>query len=116
MFKDCAFDIEDFGNGVLLVRSAPQYLDESDIVDSVLEMAQHIAENKKDILSDKMDWIYHNVSCRAAIKAGNKSFDKELIEIAKIVESDPNIRYCPHGRPTSIVITKYEIEKQFGRM
>ena len=116
MFKDCAFDIEDFGNGVLLVRSAPQYLDESDIVDSVLEMAQHIAENKKDILSEKMDWIYHNVSCRAAIKAGNKSFDKELIEIAKIVESDPNIRYCPHGRPTSIVITKYEIEKQFGRM
>ncbi len=116
MFKDCAFDVDDFGNGVLLVRSAPQYLDESDIVDSVLEMAQHIAENKKDILSEKMDWIYHNVACRAAIKAGNKSFDKELIEIAKIVESDPNIRYCPHGRPTSIVITKYEIEKQFGRM
>lgn len=116
MFKDCAFDVEDFGNGVLLVRSAPQYLDESDIKDSVLEMAQHIAESKKDILSEKMDWIYHNVACRAAIKAGNKSIDKELIEIAKIVESDPNIRYCPHGRPTSIVISKYEIEKQFGRM
>ncbi len=116
MFKDCAFDVEDFGNGVLLVRSAPQYLDESDIVDSVLEMAQHIAENKKDILSEKMDWIYHNVACRAAIKAGNKSLDRELIEIAKAVEIDPSLRYCPHGRPTSIVVSKYEIEKQFGRM
>lgn len=116
MFRECAFDVDDFGNGVLLVRSAPQYLDESDIVDAVVEMAQHIAENKKDIRSEKMDWIYHNVACRAAIKAGNKSIDKELIEIAKLVETDPKIRYCPHGRPTSIVITKHEIEKQFGRV
>ncbi len=116
MFKECAFDVDDFGNGVLLVRSAPQYLDESDIADAVMEMAQHIAENKKDIRSEKMDWIYHNVACRAAIKAGNKSIDKELIEIAKLVETDPDIRYCPHGRPTSIVITKHEIEKQFGRV
>lgn len=116
MFRECAFDFDDFGNGVLLVRSAPQYLDESDIVDAVEEMAQHIAENKKDIRSEKMDWIYHNVACRAAIKAGNKSIDKELIEIAKLVVTDPNIRYCPHGRPTSIVISKHEIEKQFGRV
>lgn len=116
MFRECAFDVDDFGNGVLLVRSAPQYLDESDIVDAVEEMAQHIAENKKDIRSEKMDWIYHNVACRAAIKAGNKSIDKELIEIAKLVVTDPNIRYCPHGRPTSIVISKHEIEKQFGRV
>lgn len=116
MFRECAFDVDDFGNGVLLVRSAPQYLDEGDIVDAVVEMAQHIAENKKDIRSEKMDWIYHNVACRAAIKAGNKSIDKELIEIAKLVETDSNIRYCPHGRPTSIVISKREIEKQFGRV
>ena len=116
MFKECAFDAEDFGNGVLIIRSAPSYLDESDIADSVTEMAQHIAENKKDIRSEKMDWIYHNVACRAAIKAGNDSTEKELIEIAKIVDSDPNIRYCPHGRPTCIVISKYEIEKNFGRV
>ncbi len=116
MFKQCSFEVEDFGNGVLLVRGAPVYLDESDIADSVTEMAQHIAENKKDILSDKMDWIYHNIACRAAIKAGNKSTEQELIEIAKIVDSDPNIRYCPHGRPTGIVISKYEIEKNFGRV
>lgn len=116
MFKECAFDVEDFGNGVLIVRSAPQYLDESDIVDSVIEMSAHIAENKKDIRSEKMDWIYHNVACRAAIKAGNKSLDKELIGIANLIETDPALRYCPHGRPTSIVISKHEIEKQFGRV
>lgn len=116
LFRKSAFDIEDFGNGVLLVRGAPQYLDESDIVDSVAEMAAHIAENKKEIESEKMDWIYHNVACRAAIKAGNKSTDRELIEIAKTVDSDPALRYCPHGRPTCITISKHEIEKQFGRV
>lgn len=116
MFRECAFEVEDFGSGVVIVRSAPQYLDESDIVDSVIEMAAHIAENKKDIKSEKMDWIYHNVSCRAAIKAGNKSTPEELINIAQQVLSDPSLRYCPHGRPTSIVISKHEIEKQFGRV
>lgn len=116
MFKNFAFEVEDFGNGVLLVRGAPQYLDESDIADSVAEMAAHIAENKKEIESGKMDWIYHNVACRAAIKAGNISTDRELIEIAKMADSDPALRYCPHGRPTCITISKREIEKQFGRV
>ena len=56
------------------------------------------------------------MACRAAIKAGNKSLDKELIGIANLIETDPALRYCPHGRPTSIVISKHEIEKQFGRV
>ena len=73
-------------------------------------------ENKKDILSEKMDWIYHNISCRAAIKAGNISSDRELIDIARKLENDSSLKYCPHGRPLCVVIKKYEIEKQFGRV
>ena len=49
------------------------------------------------------------------VKAGNKSTPKELIDIASKVFSDDKIRYCPHGRPVCIEISKYEIEKQFGR-
>ncbi len=116
VFTESGFDVEDFGNGVVLVRSAPQYLEKEDIELTVLEMAGYLSENKKDIRSEQMDWIYHNVSCRAAIKAGNISSDRELIDIARKVESDPSLRYCPHGRPLCIVISKYEIEKQFGRV
>lgn len=116
MFKDAGFDVEDFGNGVLLVRSAPQYLEKEDIEQTVIEMAGYLTDNKKNIRTEQMDWIYHNVSCRAAIKAGNISTDAELIDIAKKVESDETLRYCPHGRPLCIVISKYEIEKQFGRV
>lgn len=116
MFRECAFEVEDFGNGTIIVRSAPQYLDLSDIEQSVIEMASYIAENKTDIRSEKMDWIYHNVACRAAIKGGNISTKEELIDIANKLDNDPTLRYCPHGRPVCVVMTKYELEKQFGRV
>lgn len=115
MFRECAFEIEDFGNGSVLVRSAPQYLSFSDIEASVIEMASYISQNKSDIRSEKMDWIYHNISCRAAIKGGNISKREELIDIANKLDDDPTLRYCPHGRPVCIVLSKYELEKQFGR-
>lgn len=116
MFKECAFDVDDFGNGSLIVRAAPQYLDIEDIESSVIEMSGYIAQNKKDIRSEKMDWIYHNIACRAAIKGGNVSTDKELMDIANKLDDDPTLRYCPHGRPVCVVMSKYELEKQFGRV
>lgn len=116
MFAECSFDVEDFGNGTLLVRSAPQYLAATEIADCITEMSGYIASGKKDIYTEKIDWFYHNVSCRSAIKAGNKSTVQELMDIAWTLEKNPQIKYCPHGRPICIVMTKYEIEKQFGRL
>ena len=116
MFKECAFDLEDFGNSTVIVRSIPQYLDASDVNDCIIEMADYISMGKNDIFTEKMDWFYHNVACRSAIKAGNKSSPQELIDIVKKLEENPQIKYCPHGRPVCIVMTKNEIEKQFGRV
>lgn len=86
MFAKCSFDVEDFGNGTLLVRSAPQYLAATEIADCITEMSGYIASGKKDIYTEKMDWFYHNVSCRSAIKAGNKSTVQELMDIAWTLE------------------------------
>ena len=116
VFLEAGFEVEDFGNGMILVRSAPQYLENEDIEQTVIEMSGYLTENKTDIRTEQMDWIYHNVSCRAAIKAGNISTDRELIDIARRLENDDSLRYCPHGRPLCIVLSKYEIEKQFGRV
>ena len=115
MFSEVGFEVENFGNGTIIVRSAPSYLRNDDISDTVVEICGHIADNRKEIISEHMEWVYHNIACRSAIKAGNKSTPKELIEIANRVFSDDKIRYCPHGRPVCIEISKYEIEKQFGR-
>ncbi len=116
MFSECAFDVEDFGNSTVIIRSAPQYLEAADISDCITEMADYISMGKNDIFTEKMDWFYHNVACRSAIKAGNKSTPQELIDIVKKLEENPQIKYCPHGRPVCIVMTKSEIEKQFGRV
>ena len=116
MLNEVGFEVEDFGNGVVLVRSTPQYLDKEDVEQSIIEMAGYLSENRKNIRTEQMDWIYHNVACRAAIKAGNVSTDMELVDIAKKLESDETLKFCPHGRPLTITIKKREIEKMFGRV
>ena len=115
MFSDCSFDVEDFGNSTVIVRSAPQYIDAAEISDCITEMAGYIAQGKTDIYTEKMDWFYANVACRSAVKAGNKNSAAELIELIKTLENNPQIRYCPHGRPICITMKKSEIENQFGR-
>lgn len=116
MFAECSFDVDDFGNSTVIVRSAPQYIEASEIPDCITEMADYISKGKNDIYTEKMEWFYHNVACRSAVKAGNKSTPQELIELVKKLEGNPQIRYCPHGRPICIVMKKSEIEKQFGRV
>ena len=115
VFREAGFDIDEFGSGSIIVRSAPQYLPLEDIEPSVIEMAGYLSEHKKEIRSEKMEWIYANVSCRAAIKGGNKNTEQELIALAKQVE-DEDIRHCPHGRPVCIVLKKHELERMFGRV
>ena len=115
VFREAGFDIDEFGSGSIIVRSAPQYLPLEDIEPSVIEMAGYLSEHKKEIRSEKMEWIYANVSCRAAIKGGNNSTEQELIALAKQVE-DEDIRHCPHGRPVCIVLKKHELERMFGRV
>ena len=116
MFADCGFEVEDFGNSTVIVRCSPQYIPAAEICDCITEMADYIAQGKNDIFTEKMEWFYCNVACRSAIKAGNKSTPEELIGIVKHLEEHPEIKYCPHGRPICIVLTKGEIEKQFGRV
>lgn len=73
-------------------------------------------KNRRDITNEHLDWIYHNVACRSAIKAGDNNSDAELLALAKQVVSDNEVRFCPHGRPVMIELSKYELEKQFGRV
>lgn len=116
LFSEAGFEIDDFGSGTVIVRSSPLYLEHDDISDAIIEMAGYILENKENISTKYMDWLYHNIACRAAIKSGDKSNKDELIALIKKLDENPELRHCPHGRPILINITKKEIEKQFGRM
>ena len=110
------FDIEDFGNGTVIIRSCPMDLDNQEIAPLISEIAEYLTKNRRDITNEHLDWIYHNVACRSAIKAGDDNFEAELLALAKQVVNDNGVRFCPHGRPVMIEISKYELEKQFGRV
>ncbi len=116
IISKAGFDIEDFGNGTVIVRSCPMDLDSCEISSLIGELAEHIMKNRRDISPEHLDWIYHNVACRSAIKAGDTNSEAELLALAKQVVNDNDVRFCPHGRPVMIEISKYELEKQFGRV
>jgi DNA mismatch repair protein MutL len=116
LFLESGFELDDFGEGTILVRTAPLLLDGSDIGSTVLEMAGYLCSHKTDLSTEHMDWIYHNVACRAAIKAGNQTSNEELLRLVLELEDHPELHYCPHGRPISIVLRKKDLEKQFGRI
>lgn len=115
LYKQCGFLVEDFGESTVIVRECPSMLDGEDIEDLICETAAKLLEGKTDITPEQMDWIFHSTSCRAAVKAGDYTSPYERELFVKKLLSMPNIRYCPHGRPVMIKMTKYEIEKQFGR-
>ena len=110
------FEVQDFGNGTVIVRSCPMDLDNQEIAPLISEIAEYLTKNRRDIANEHLDWIYHNVACRSAIKAGDSNSDAELLALAKQVVNDSEVRFCPHGRPVMIELSKYELEKQFGRV
>ncbi len=115
IFVDAGFELEDFGNYSVIVRSIPGYLDDSQVKDTIIEMAGYVIQNKKNVECEYLDWLYQNIACRAAIKAGNTTKIDEIIALLKEIKSeDP--KYCPHGRPISITFKKHDIEKKFGRV
>lgn len=116
VFAGAGFEVEDFGGGTVLVRTAPLNLNGADIESSVLEMAGYLEQNKTDVTTEHMDWLYHNIACRAAIKGGNASKREELIALAERLEENPEVRYCPHGRPIYVMLKKKTLEKEFGRI
>ncbi len=116
LVNESGFDVEDFGNGCVIVRECPMELSADDVDEVISEIAGRFVEKKQDVAFEKMDWIFHSVACRSAIKAGNFTSRLEMERFAKQLLSMPDIRYCPHGRPVLIEMTQRELEKNFGRV
>ena len=116
LYTKCGFFIEDFGNSTVIVRECPSILDGEDVAGLIEETAEKLLDGKTDITPDKLDWILHSASCRAAVKAGDYTSRYEMEIFVKKLLANPDIRYCPHGRPVMIKLSRYDIEKQFGRV
>lgn len=115
IFENVGFLIEDFGNKTIIVREIPNILDDVDIVEIINEIINNVIENKNNVTPHIIEKIYFTFACKAAIKAGDKNNDLELIELIKLLEENKNLKNCPHGRPISFELNKKNIERQFLR-
>jgi len=107
------FDVEELG-GSIAVRQAPFDVDLGQIEETLAEIAGKLLSGARVDPDCARDEVLHTMACKAAIKGGWHTSEKELERVAKAVMSG-EVKYCPHGRPVAIELTKKELEKQFKR-
>lgn len=115
LLQKAGFDVSDFGPGLIAVREVPVMLIEEDVASLLSEIAGRLLD-KSDPTPEKLAWIYKNMACRAAVKAGDNTPPAEQEKFIEYVLSHRDVRYCPHGRPILIEMTRPELEKTFGRI
>ena len=115
LLEELGFEIDEFGENTLLVRQVPMDLDESQIADTLMEMADDLLSGRSADTDTVRDDLLHTMACKAAIKAGWKTDEKELLALVKEVMAREELKYCPHGRPICITLSKKMLEKQFKR-
>ena len=114
-FEKLGFEIEESGVKSVLVRCVPMTLGNRDVKDVIFEAAGKLAQGMTDFTPEFIDWLYHSVSCRAAIKGGEHTDASFLKVIAQTVLTNDSIRRCPHGRPIVVEMGSDEIKRRFGR-
>ncbi len=104
------FETEPFGDNALIIRGVP-----ADTQGSEIALAEELLERLSEGGEGLSDKVYHTIACKAAIKAGWKTESEELRALAeKVLRGE--VRYCPHGRPVSAVLTRAELDKFFSRI
>lgn len=115
LLENSGYVIDDFGSGCIVIRECPVMLIDEDIKAVIEEIAGHLLSSNAPV-PEKLDWIFHNTACRAAIKGGDDTSAYELEKFVEKLLNSPEIRYCPHGRPVMIEMSRNDLEKQFGRI
>ncbi|MBQ9986246.1 MAG: DNA mismatch repair endonuclease MutL [Oscillospiraceae bacterium] len=109
------FEVDDFGNGSVVVSAVPDGIDAHDALSVLDGFAETLKSGARIELPEILSETMYSVACKAAIKAGQKNSPEELLALAERVLLEDDIRYCPHGRPVMIEYTKNELEKKFKR-
>ena len=115
MLQELGFEIEEFGDNTVLLRQIPMDLDAENAADAVETLAADLLRGRREKADTVRDEILHTVACKAAIKAGWVNDEKELLVLVKQVMAREDLKYCPHGRPICISLSKKQLEKQFKR-
>ena len=115
MIQELGFEVEEFGENTLLLRQIPMDLGPEDAPQALEALAEDLLNGRRSTKDTVRDQLLHTVACKAAIKAGWKNDEKELLAVVKAVMSREDLKYCPHGRPICVSLSKKQLEKQFKR-
>ncbi len=112
LLRRLGFELEDFGQEDVIVRGVPDILDPAQVVPALEEICEKLRSGSRDLA---WDGALQTISCKAAVKAGWDTDPRELqVLVDKVVSGE--IKYCPHGRPVAVALTRKELDKQFKRI
>ena len=115
LLEELGFEIEEFGENTLLLRQIPMDLSPEAAAEAIETLADDLLSGRRESRDTVRDTLLHTVACKAAIKAGWKNDEKELLAVAEAVMAREELKYCPHGRPICVSLSKKQLEKQFKR-
>lgn len=115
LLEQLGFEIDEFGDNTVLLRQIPMDLSPEDAAEAAEAIAADLMNGRKESATTVRDEVLHTVACKAAIKAGWQTNEKELLALVNQVMEQENLKYCPHGRPICISLSKKQLEKQFKR-
>ena len=115
MLCELGFEIDEFGDNTILLRQIPMDLSPEDAADVLDALAVDLLNGRREKNTNVRDEMLHTVACKAAIKAGWYTAEQELLALVKQVMAREDLKYCPHGRPICITLSKKQLEKQFKR-
>ena len=116
LLENAVLEIADFGGNTVVLRAVPADVEPQNAESLLVEIANKLLKGGHDALNEHTEWVLHSISCRAAIKAGDKSSPQELLALAEKILSGEVPPFCPHGRPCVLKLTRKDLEKQFGRI
>ena len=114
LLEELGLEAEDFGGGALLVRRLPEGVGPGDCAALLEDTAEALRLGRRPGSLGQRDEVLASMACKAAVKAGMDTDPRELIPVVEAVLSG-RVKYCPHGRPVSLVLTRAQLDRNFKR-
>lgn len=115
MFEQAGFSLEEFGDNTIKLTGVPTVCIDLDTKELFLETLDEINTVARTAKQEKEEKFIATVACKAAVKANMALTEQEVDSLMEKLLELPNPFTCPHGRPTAIKMTKYDIERKFAR-
>ena len=115
VLAELGFTLEPFGRNDYILRGVPAQLDAADALPALEEICAQLRHGARMDAQSVRDEVLKTVACKAAIKAGWQTEPEELLRLADAVCAG-EVKYCPHGRPVAVTLTRRELDKLFKRI